>query len=104
MIRPVVLVLAAIMAGPAIWQASVDGQLDINSALTRFLIAVPVAILMVGGMRLLTADYRRDAASELMPDEEELADAAAKRATEAAANASPGAEPIRRPREATAGV
>ena len=100
MIRPVVLVMAAVMAAPAIWQAAVDRQLDVNSALTRFLIAVPVAIAMVGGLRLLTADYRRKVASDLMPDEEELAESAAKRVKDAAAKAAnPGAEPIRRSRE-----
>lgn len=96
MIRPVVLLLAAVMAAPAIWQAAVDGQLDLNSALTRFLIAVPVAIVMVAGLRLLTADYRRKVANEVVPDEPKLAESAARRMKDVAEKlANPGAEPLR---------
>jgi hypothetical protein len=99
LIRPVVLVLAALMAAPAIWLAAVDGKLDLNSALMRFLIAVPVAIAMVGGLRLLTAEYRHKLAAEVLP-EEKLAESATQRLKEVAAKAAnTGAEPIRRRRE-----
>ena len=77
LIRPGVLLLAALLAAPALWRAAVDGQLDLNSALIRFLIAVPVAIVMVSGLRLLTADYRRMAAPDLLPDQDQAFPSAA---------------------------
>jgi len=97
LIRPGVLLLAALMAAPALWRAAVDGQLDLNSALTRFLIAVPVAILMVAGLQWLTADYRRTVASDLLPDQDAAVQAGAKDG--AARGTDSGAEPIRRSTE-----
>jgi hypothetical protein len=90
LIRPGVLLLAAFMAAPALWHAAVDGQLDVNTALTRFLLAVPVAIAMVAGLRFLTASYRHAAAADLVPN---LDESTAQRAGNGADH---GAEPIRR--------
>jgi hypothetical protein len=78
------------MAAPAIWQAAVGQQLDVNSALTRFLLAVPVAVLMVAGIRLLTADYRRQAAADRPPAGDDLGATAGG----AAAGTDRSAEPV----------
>jgi hypothetical protein len=59
LIRPAALGLAALMAGPAIWQAGTGG-LDMTSAVSRFLLAVPVAALMLAFLRLVTLDYREN--------------------------------------------
>lgn len=59
MLRPSVLVLALILSSRAWWAALVDQQLSIVTALIWFLIAVPVAGLMLAGLRTLTAAYRR---------------------------------------------
>jgi hypothetical protein len=65
LIRPAALGLAVVMAAPAIWQAVVTGGLDMTSAVSRFLIAVPVAALMLAALRLVTMDYRE----KRLPDE-----------------------------------
>jgi hypothetical protein len=57
LIRPATLLLAAAMAGPALWRAFVTEDLDIDSALTRFLIAVPAAMVMLAALRFVTAGY-----------------------------------------------
>lgn len=64
LIRPVVLGLAAVMAAPAMYRAFVTEELDVGSALTRFLLAVPAAAIMVALLTFVTADYgeRRGAA------------------------------------------
>jgi hypothetical protein len=59
LIRPSALGLAALMAAPALYQGFVAQTLDVQMALARFLIAVPVAALMLAGLRFLTASYRR---------------------------------------------
>lgn len=59
MIRPAVLVLATLMAGPAIWSALVTQTLDVQSALLRFLIAVPIAAVMLALLRIIVESYRR---------------------------------------------
>lgn len=59
LIRPSALALAGLMSAPALYQAFVTQSLDVQSALARFLIAVPVAALMLAGLRFLTAGYRR---------------------------------------------
>jgi len=54
-----VLVLAALMAGPAIWRAFVEQTLDVQSALLRYLIAVPIAAVMLALLRVIVESYRR---------------------------------------------
>lgn len=58
LIRPAALGLAVVMAAPAIWQAVVTGGLDMTSAVSRFLLAVPVAALMLAALRMVTSDYQ----------------------------------------------
>lgn len=57
MIRPSVLLLATMMASPALYRALVAEQLPLQSALARFLLAVPAAALMIGALRFITAGY-----------------------------------------------
>jgi hypothetical protein len=52
------LVLAALIASPALWQALVTHQMDLTTALTRFLIAVPVSAVMLAMVRGVAAGYR----------------------------------------------
>ncbi|SDY81758.1 hypothetical protein SAMN05444365_103578 [Micromonospora pattaloongensis] len=59
LIRPAALGLATLMAGPALWRAFVTQTLDVQSALTRFLIAVPIAAIMLAALRIITESYRR---------------------------------------------
>jgi hypothetical protein len=53
------LLVAALMASPALWQAFVLQSLDPIEAFTRFLIAVPVAAIMLAVLRGMAAGYRR---------------------------------------------
>jgi hypothetical protein len=45
--KPSVLVLAVLLSSTALWSAFVDGSMSVTTALIRFLIAVPVAAVMV---------------------------------------------------------
>jgi hypothetical protein len=53
MFKPSVLALAVLLSSTALWSAFVDGSLDVTTALIRFLIAVPVAGLMVYAFNLV---------------------------------------------------
>ena len=55
------LLVAALIASPALYHAFVTQDMDYGDALTRFLIAVPVAAIMLAVMRGLAAGYRRGA-------------------------------------------
>ena len=57
LIRPAVVLLATVMAGPALWHAFVTEELDVTSALSRFLLAVAAAALMLAALRFVTAGY-----------------------------------------------
>jgi hypothetical protein len=59
--RVPVLVLAALLSTPALWSAFVDGTMSIETALVRFLIAVPIAALMVVAFRATMGAYEREA-------------------------------------------
>ena len=61
MLRPSTLGLAVLLSTPALWAAFAAGSLGITTALIRFLIAVPVAALMVTLLRMVTASYSRQA-------------------------------------------
>ncbi|GII05683.1 hypothetical protein [Planobispora takensis] len=54
---PPVLLLALVLAGPALWHAFVLEDLDVASALIRYLVAVAVSALMFGLLRRVTASY-----------------------------------------------
>jgi hypothetical protein len=53
------LLLAVVLDSPALWHAFVVQDLDYATALTRYLIAVVVAGLMLSLMRWLASEYRR---------------------------------------------
>ena len=61
MLRPSVLGLAILLSAPALWSAFAAGSMGITAALIRFLIAVPVAALMLTLLRMVTASYSRQA-------------------------------------------
>ena len=56
MIRPSVLLFALLLSAPALYRYVLD-QLDISAVLIRFLIAVPVAAILLAGLRFVTAGY-----------------------------------------------
>jgi hypothetical protein len=59
-IRPSVLLFALLMSAPALYRYVLD-QVDITQVLIRFLIAVPIAALLLAAMRFVTAGYGRKA-------------------------------------------
>lgn len=56
--RPGALLLAAVIAAPALWQGFVAHGTDEGTALVRYLIAVPVAAIMLAVFDWLAAAYR----------------------------------------------
>jgi hypothetical protein len=58
MIRPSVLLFALLMSAPAIYRYVLD-QVDITELLVRFLIAVPIAAVLLAMLRFVTAGYGR---------------------------------------------
>jgi hypothetical protein len=74
MLRPSVLGLAVLLSMPALWAAFAAGSLGITTALTRFLIAVPVAALMLTLLRKVTASYARQALRRELAAAAELRD------------------------------
>ncbi len=58
--RPSTLLLAALLAGPALWRAFVQHQLDPTSAMLRYLLAVLAAAAMLAMLdALLHGSHRR---------------------------------------------
>jgi hypothetical protein len=53
------LIVAALITSPALWHAFVRQDMDYQTALTRFLIAVPVSALMLAVLRGMAEGYRR---------------------------------------------
>jgi hypothetical protein len=60
MIRPSVLWFALLMTAPALYRYVFD-EIDITEVLIRFLIAVPIAAILLAGLRFVTAGYGRKA-------------------------------------------
>jgi hypothetical protein len=56
MIRPSVLWFALLMTAPALYRYVFD-EIDIAEVLIRFLIAVPIAAILLAGLRFVTAGY-----------------------------------------------
>ena len=56
MIRPAVLLFALVISAPALYRYVLD-QLDITEVLIRFIIAVPIAALLLAALRFVTAGY-----------------------------------------------
>jgi hypothetical protein len=57
-IRPSVLLFALLMSAPALYRY-VNDELDLSQVLVRFLIAVPIAAVLLAGLRFVTAGYGR---------------------------------------------
>lgn len=51
MLRGSVLMCALLFCGPSLWQALVDGTISLEAVLVRFLIAIPVAAVLLGLVR-----------------------------------------------------
>ena len=68
MIRPSVLLFALLISAPALYRYVLD-QVDITEVLLRFLIAVPIAAILLAGLRFVTAGYgkSRDPATAVTP-------------------------------------
>jgi hypothetical protein len=75
MIRPSVLWFALAMSAPALYRYVLD-EVDITVVLVRFLIAVPIAALLLAGVRFVTAGYGRsdDPATPVAPEPAETKD------------------------------
>ena len=56
MIRPSVLLFAFVISAPALYRFVLD-QLDLTDVLIRFIIAVPIAALLLAALRFITAGY-----------------------------------------------
>jgi hypothetical protein len=63
MIRPSVLWFALLMSAPALYRYVLD-EVDITEVLIRFLIAVPIAAVLLAGLRFITAGYGKKDAEE----------------------------------------
>ena len=76
MIRPSVLWFALAMSAPALYRYVFD-EVDITAVLARFLIAVPVAALLLAGLRFITAGYgsRNEPSTPVTPEPVEPRDA-----------------------------
>ncbi|MFC7528119.1 hypothetical protein [Actinoplanes sp. GCM10030250] len=57
MIRPSVLLFALLMSAPA-WYRLVLDEVDVLQVLIRFLIAVPIAAVLLAGLRFIIGGYR----------------------------------------------
>jgi signal transduction histidine kinase len=78
---PSTLLLAGVADSPALYDAFVTGQMDVPTALMRYLIAVIVCGIMLAGLRSLTNGYKEE---RLRAEEAVRAAAAAEAAAEAA--------------------
>ena len=56
MIKPSVLLFALLISAPAWYRLLLD-EVDLIQVLIRFLVAVPIAAIMVAGLRLVTTGY-----------------------------------------------
>jgi len=60
-IRPSVLLFAFVISAPALYRYVLD-QLDLTDVMIRFIIAVPIAALLLAALRFVTAGYGKNAA------------------------------------------
>lgn len=58
------LLLAFLLAGPALWRGFVTHDLDATTALIRLLIAVPIAAIMLAAVRAITGGYQHTSRQE----------------------------------------
>jgi hypothetical protein len=66
MVRPSVLLFALLMSAPAVYRFVLD-EIDITEALLRFLIAVPIAAILLAVVRFVTAGYGQRADDPATP-------------------------------------
>ena len=59
MIRPSVLLFALVISAPALYRYVLD-QVDLTAVLLRFIIAVPIAAVLLAALRFVTAGYGRN--------------------------------------------
>ena len=59
MLRGSVLLLAFVISLPVMWQAFVSQTIGVDAALMRFVLAVPVAAILLGLVRLAAGDRTR---------------------------------------------
>lgn len=57
MLRPAALLLAVVFASPALYAGLVTGALDLDAALVRFLVAVPVCAVALAVLRELIGTF-----------------------------------------------
>jgi hypothetical protein len=57
-IRPSVLLFALLITAPAVYRLMLD-EIDIGQVLIRFIIAVPIAAVLLAGLRFVTSGYGR---------------------------------------------
>ena len=69
MIRWSVLLFALLISAPAVYRYVLD-EIDITEVLVRFLIAVPIAAILLAGLRFVTAGYgeKDDPATPVTPE------------------------------------
>jgi len=60
LIRPSTLLLATAISAPALYHATVAGDLTATVVMERFLLAVGVSAVLLAGLRALTASYARN--------------------------------------------
>jgi hypothetical protein len=72
--RVPVLVLALLLTSPALWSAFVAGTMGVQTALIRFLIAMPIAAIMVMAFNAVVESYRTQAPRVDSPHPAETAD------------------------------
>lgn len=58
MLRGSVLLAALLFSAPTFWQAFVRQDISIDTAIVRFLIALPVAAVLIGAVRVATRPRR----------------------------------------------
>ena len=66
MIRPSVMLFAFVMSAPALYRYVFD-QIDMTEVLIRFIIAVPIAAVLLAGMRFVVAGYGKTEATAVTP-------------------------------------
>jgi hypothetical protein len=65
-IRPSVLLFALVISAPALYRYVLN-QVEITDVLIRFIIAVPIAALLLAGLRFVTAGYGRTSSAQGTP-------------------------------------
>lgn len=58
MLRGSVLLAALLFSAPTLWQAFVQQDISVDTAIVRFLVALPVAAVLIGAVRLATRQRR----------------------------------------------